>query len=134
MPTIPANLYARDASKRAPRVIAAIALLAVAVLLPARANPDTAEVSGAALLARLTDPVAALAPLPKGARVTQFSSHDRQGGNIDGGEGNDAVSGDAGTDTLILSPGDDTVSTIEVTATFEMIGRLAFWAIALFGA
>lgn len=85
MPTTPTNLRSPAASDRVIRVVAAIALLAVAVLLPARANSEAPEITGAALLARLADPVAALTPLPQGARVVQFSSHDRQGGNIDGG-------------------------------------------------
>src|SRR4051812_50108888 len=49
---------------------------------PARAAVPLSE---QALLARLTSPVAAVAPLPAGVRVVQPSSHDLMGGNVDGG-------------------------------------------------
>jgi hypothetical protein len=59
----------------------------VAVALSACASPAVAApaLSQSALLARLTDPVAALAPLDPGVRVVQPSSHDLRGGNADGG-------------------------------------------------
>src|SRR4051812_35245831 len=47
--------------------------------------------SQAGLLERLTDPVAALKPLPPGTRVVQASSHDLGGGNVDGGSYGGAV-------------------------------------------
>src|SRR5437763_7461250 len=56
---------------------------------PAGAAP---ALSQSALLARLTDPVAALAPLDPGVRVVQASSHDLRGGNADGGTYDGAAS------------------------------------------
>jgi hypothetical protein len=51
--------------------------LVVAVLVAGTAAPAcAASVTGDDLLARLTDPVAATAPLPDGARVVQRSSHE----------------------------------------------------------
>src|SRR6201999_895134 len=44
-----------------------------------------AELSGELLVQRMVDPVAALKPLPPGVRVVMPSSHDRNGGNQDGG-------------------------------------------------
>ena len=64
-------------------VIGTVALLcAYACTAPARAAVPLSE---QALLARLTSPVAAVAPLPAGVHVVQPSSHDLMGGNVDGG-------------------------------------------------
>src|SRR6185436_2681458 len=63
------------------RHVAVFAL--VAELLAA---PVGAEVwSTSSLLARLADPEAIATPLADGARLEQWSSHDRNGGNGDGG-------------------------------------------------
>jgi len=66
------------------------AFLLLALILAApnpalgRSSPPPA-LSERILLARLADPAAALAPLPVGARVSEFSSHDLLNGNFDGG-------------------------------------------------
>src|SRR3954451_12843131 len=66
----------------------------VAMALCACSSPAVAApaLSQSALLARLTDPVAALAPLDPGVRVVQASSHDLRGGNADGGTYDGAAS------------------------------------------
>lgn len=67
------------------RVLAA-AGLGLSLLVPATpASARGPALSGATLLERLTNPLRAALPLPTGARVVQFSSHDRTGGNLDGG-------------------------------------------------
>src|SRR5947209_5757021 len=66
-----------------------LAAAVVAALLPlwhvAASTSPAYALSADLMLARLTNPVAAAASLPTGVRVVQWSSHDRQGGNIDGG-------------------------------------------------
>jgi hypothetical protein len=77
-------------------IVVAVAVLstgwmAVEAMAPTAARGAAAGVavpaalSSADLLARLVDPAAAAAPVPSGARVVQQSSHDRAGGNFDGG-------------------------------------------------
>jgi len=67
---------------------AGIWLLALAGALGLNATAATAAtpaLSEQALLTRLTEPAAQLNSLPPGLSVTQLSSHDLTGGNIDGG-------------------------------------------------
>lgn len=71
--------------ERAMRAALAVVLLFGAATARTRAAEGEPVLSGGGLLARLIDPVAALTPLPDGVRVVQRSSHDRQGGNVDGG-------------------------------------------------
>lgn len=61
------------------------AVLFTTAALAATATAQATPVTGDDLLERLTDPVAATAPLPTGARVIQRSSHEREGGNRDWG-------------------------------------------------
>lgn len=61
------------------------ALLAGAAALSLPAAAPAATLSGELFAERLADPVAALAPLPPGLRTVLPSSHDRTGGNLDGG-------------------------------------------------
>ena len=56
---------------------------------PAAAAPG--PLSEQALLWRLADPAAQLSALPPGVSVTQLSSHDMTGGNLDGGSYNQTV-------------------------------------------
>ena len=54
----------------------------------ADAKPSAPVLSSDILVKRMVDPAAALKPLPPGVRVVMPSSHDRNGGNQDGGESN----------------------------------------------
>lgn len=75
------------------RRICSLSLAAVAVFVlgssEAAAAPGT--LSEQTLLTRLTDPAAQLLALPAGGRITQVSSHDLTGGNVDGGSYSDAL-------------------------------------------
>lgn len=62
-----------------------VVLLAGAAGLSLPAAAPAQPLSGELFAERLADPVAALAPLPAGVRVVLPSSHDRTGGNLDGG-------------------------------------------------
>jgi hypothetical protein len=65
-----------------------VLVLVVAALLGLSAAPAAAApgaLSEQALLRRLADPAAQLSALPVGVSVTQLSSHDMTGGNLDGG-------------------------------------------------
>ena len=75
---------------------AAIAALAFAPSA-ALAKPAAPALSSDLLVRRMVDPAAALKPLPAGVRVVMPSSHDRNGGNQDGGESNGPL---AATGTL----------------------------------
>lgn len=74
-------------SRRATVVILALLLPIALFIPPTRATPapETPVLSAEAMLQRWSDPHAAARPLPPGFRAIQISSHDRTGGNIDGG-------------------------------------------------
>jgi hypothetical protein len=66
-------------------------LLAVTLALIESSGAAAAQsgLSERSLLSRLTTPAAQLEPLPAGVTVSQLSSHDLTGGNVDGGSYND---------------------------------------------
>jgi D-arabinan exo alpha-(1,3)/(1,5)-arabinofuranosidase (non-reducing end) len=65
-------------------------LLALASALGSSSALANTSLSEPALLSRLTTPAAQLQPLPAGFTVSQLSSHDLTGGNVDGGSYEDA--------------------------------------------
>ncbi len=64
---------------------AAVATTALAVVAPAPSSARVTPLSAELLVQRMIDPASALAPLPFSTRMVMPSSHDRNGGNQDGG-------------------------------------------------